>query len=74
MDVFDTNSLVIEQAKALRAENSRMRELAWAYVEQSRVLARHLAAIRNQSGRALPKMGDGHLTEIERALDNLDRW
>ncbi|MGT2468594.1 hypothetical protein ACVOMV_33265 [Mesorhizobium atlanticum] len=50
MDVFDANSLVIEQAKALRAENSRMRELAWAYVEQSRVLARQLAAIRNQSG------------------------
>ncbi|WP_292227866.1 hypothetical protein, partial [Mesorhizobium sp.] len=63
MDVFDANSLVIERAKALRAENSRMRELAWAYVEQSRALAQQLAAIRNQSSRALPTMGD--LTEIE---------
>ncbi|CDX31806.1 hypothetical protein MPLA_1530026 [Mesorhizobium sp. ORS 3359] len=63
MDVFDANSLVIERAKALRAENSRMRELAWAYVEQSRALARQLAAVRNQPSRPLRMMGD--LTEIE---------
>ncbi|TIV67700.1 MAG: hypothetical protein E5V86_03805 [Mesorhizobium sp.] len=54
MDIFDANSLVIERAKALRSENSRMRELAWAYVEQSKALARQLAAVRDQSRRALP--------------------
>ncbi|WP_292279952.1 hypothetical protein [Mesorhizobium sp.] len=72
MDIFDANSLVIARAKALRSENSRMRELAWAHVEQSRALAQQLAAIRNQSNRALPMTGN--LTEIERALDCPDRW
>ncbi|TIR16692.1 MAG: hypothetical protein E5X34_25525 [Mesorhizobium sp.] len=63
MDIFDANSLVIEQAKALRAENSRLRQLARAYVEQSRTLARQSAAARNQPRLALPMIGD--LTEIE---------
>ncbi|WP_201414819.1 hypothetical protein [Mesorhizobium sp. J8] len=64
MDILDTNFLVIEQAKALRFENSRMRKLARAYVEQSRALVQQLAAVRNQpGGTSPPNRADLNLTE-----------
>ncbi|TGS09478.1 hypothetical protein EN852_030900 [Mesorhizobium sp. M2E.F.Ca.ET.209.01.1.1] len=54
MDVLEANLLAIEQAIALRFENIRMREQAWAYVEQSRVLAQQLAVIRSQPPATSP--------------------
>jgi hypothetical protein len=63
MDVLEANLLAIEQAIALRVENIRMREQAWAYVEQSRVLAQQLVVVRNQPRGTSPvKHARLHLT------------
>ncbi|MDX8517435.1 hypothetical protein RFN30_04255 [Mesorhizobium sp. VK23D] len=48
MEIFDVNNLVLEPAKTLRLENSRIRAQAKAYAAQARLLTRELAAVRSQ--------------------------